>query len=127
MAINIEDCEAYFHGEIRPIIFRVYTESGLPFDLIPDPKNEGRRAYCDIKNEEGKHLKFVEAEVISDEPAEKRFVCSWDTGDCAPSAYYRLQVWATCNISGKVNAEGDPIVEALLASEEITRYIKPTS
>ena len=117
------DCVPYQRGEIVPLIFRVYTESGIPFMLVSDPSRDGNIAYCDLMNEEGKHIKFLPATLIDDQPAEKKFICSWDTSNQAV-AYYRLQVWATVNVSGKTDQYGDLIIEGRLASEELVRYVR---
>ena len=92
--------------------------------MVPDKNNDNKCAYCDLKDEEGKHLTFIDATIISEEPAEKKFICSWDTGRFSAQAYYRLQVWVSCNISGKTDEDDMLIIEALLASEELIRYIK---
>ncbi len=117
------DCVPYQQGEIVPLIFRVYTESGIEFTIVNDPSREGNIAYCDLKDEEGSHIKFLPATLIDDQPAEKKFICSWDTSK-HPVGYYRLQVWATVNVSGKTDAYGDLIIEGRLASEELIRYIR---
>ena len=119
-----KDCIAYQHGEIVPLIFRVYTESGIEFSVVPDPSRDGNIAYCDLMDEQGKHLKFLAATIISDEPAEKQFICSWDTKAVAADTYYRLQVWATVNVSGKCDQAGNMIIEGRLASEELLRYVR---
>jgi hypothetical protein len=74
-------------------------------------------------DEEGNHKKFLPATLIEDLPAEKKFICSWDTSGCA-IAYYKLQVWATVNVSGKTDQQGQLIVEGRLASEELVRYVR---
>jgi len=89
-----ENCVPYQQGEIVPLIFRVYTESGIPFTAVPDPSRDGNIAYCDLMNEEGKHLQFLPATIIEDLTAEKKFIVSWNTTS-ASVAYYRLQLWAT--------------------------------
>ena len=56
-------------------------------------------------------------------PAEKKFVCSWTTGTVA-QGYFRLQVWATVNLSGLTDAVGELVIEGRLASEELVRYVR---
>ena len=124
MAIDYENCEAYFHGEIRPLIFEVYTESGIPFSLVDDVSKPGdNRAYCEVKDEEGYVINTITATIIADEPAKKTFLCSWDTSHFA-LGYYRLQVWVSANVSGATDSTGNYVIEAKLASDEITRYLK---
>jgi len=117
------DCVPYQRGEIVPLIFRVYTESGIPFTCVHDSSRDGNIAYCDLMDEEGDHLKFLPATLIEDLPAEKKFICSWDTSN-QPIAYYRLQVWATVNVSGKTDPTGQLVIEGRLASEELVRYVR---
>ena len=119
----LTDCVPYQRGEIVPLIFRVYTESGIPFSVVHDTSKDGNIAYCDLKDEEGTHLKYLPATLIEDLPAEKKFICSWDTSNQA-TAYYRLQVWATVNVSGKTDQFGTLIIEGRLASEELVRYVR---
>ena len=118
-----ENCVPYQRGEIVPLIFRVYTESGIPFTAVPDPDHDGNIAYCDLMDEEGKHLQYLPASIIEDAPAEKKFIVSWNTGNHSV-AYYRLQLWATVNVSGKTDNVGDLLIEGRLASEELLRYIR---
>ena len=118
-----ENCVPYQKGEIVPLIFRVYTESGIPFVVVPDGAHDYNIAYCDLMDEEGKHLTFIPATLIEDEPAEKKFICSWNTQGYSV-AYYRLQLWATVNVSGKTDNLGDLLIEGRLASEELLRYIR---
>lgn len=122
MAMQVE-CVPYQHGEIVPLIFRVYTESGIPFQLVHDSSRDGNIAYCDLMDEEGNHLKFIPATLIEDLPAEKKFIASWNTTN-NPVGYYNLQVWATVNVSGKTDQYGDLIIEGRLASEVLVRYIR---
>ena len=122
MALQTE-CVPYQRGEIVPLIFRVYTESEIPFTAVPDVSRDGLLAYCDVMNEEGKHIRYLPATLIEDLPAEKKFISSWDTTNMGV-AYYRLQVWATVNVSGKTDAAGDLVIEGRLASEELIRYIR---
>ncbi len=122
MALEVE-CIPYQRGEIVPLIFRVYTESGIEFQVVPDDSRQSLVAYCDLMTEDGKHLKFLPATLISDAPAEKQFICSWDTTNQAVG-YYRLQVWATVNVSGKCDSAGNLIIEGRLASEELVRYVR---
>lgn len=117
------DCVPYQRGEIVPLIFRVYTESGIPFSLVKDSSREDNIAYCDLMDEEGNHIRYLPATLIEDLPAEKKFICSWDTSNQAVS-YYRLQVWATVNVSGKCDPYGDLIIEGRLASEVLIRYVR---
>lgn len=126
MALNYEECEAYFRGEIRPLIFEVYTESGIPFTLTNDPKDkEGLRAFCEVKDEQGNLLSTLPATVILDEDCKKQFICSWNTDEnLYPVGYYRLQVWALVNVSGAVDQNGDLVIEGKLASDELIRYLK---
>ena len=119
----ITDCVPYQKGEIVPLIFRVYTESGIEFQCVPDTSRDGNIAYCDLMTDEGKHIKFLPATLISDEPAEKKFISSWDTSNQSV-AYYKLQVWATVNVSGKTDQMGQLIIEGRLASEVLTRYVR---
>ena len=118
-----ENCVAYQQGEIVPLIFRVYTESGIAFSCVHDSSKDGNIAYCDLMDDEGKHLRFLPATLIEDLPAEKKFICSWDTTN-QQVAYYKLQVWATVNISGKTDQTGQLIIEGRLASDELIRYIR---
>ena len=118
-----EGCIPYQQGEIVPLIFRVYTESGIPFMLVHDQSRDGNIAYCDLMDEEGKHKKFLPATLIEDLPAEKKFICSWDTSNQAVG-YYNLQVWCTVNVSGKTDQYGDLIIEGRLASEVLLRYVR---
>lgn len=117
------DCVPYQQGEIVPLIFRVYTESGIPFTCVPDSSRDGNIAYCDVMDEEGEHLRYLPATLIEDLPAEKKFVCSWNTGTVA-QGYFRLQVWATVNLSGLTDAVGELVIEGRLASEELVRYVR---
>ena len=117
------DCVPYQKGEIVPLIFRVYTESGIAFSTVPDTSKDGNIVYCDLMNDEGKHLRYLPATLIEDNPAEKKFICSWDTTNLA-TAYYKLQVWATVNVSGKTDQTGELIIEGRLASEELVRYVR---
>lgn len=117
------DCIPYQRGEIVPLIFRVYTESGIPFNLVQDPSRDNKIAYCDLMDEEGKHIRYLDATLIDDQPAEKKFICSWNTSN-EKVAYYRLQVWCTVNVSGKPDQVGNPIIEGRLASEELVRYVR---
>lgn len=117
------DCVPYQQGEIVPLIFRVYTESGIPFTCVPDSSRSGNIAYCDLMDEEGKHISYLPATMIEDLPSEKKFVCSWNTSNTA-QGYYRLQVWATVNLSGLTDAVGDLVIEGRLASEELIRYVR---
>ena len=122
--MDYTNCEAYFKGEVRPIIFEVYTESGVPFELIDDsntPQNEF--AYCEVKTSEQQLLSHLPVTLISNEPAKKVMLCSWDT-TLVDVGYYTLQVWVLLNLSGSVDDSGNPIVEGKLASEQIVRYIK---
>lgn len=124
MAIDYSACEAYFHGEIRPLIFEVYTESGIPFTLADDLNTvSDDRAYCEVKDEEGNVISRLGLTMIKDEPSKKTMLCSWNTGDFS-LGYYRLQVWVMINVSGNVDRQGNLVIEAKLASEEIIRYIK---
>ena len=118
-----EGCVPYQRGEIVPLIFRVYTESGIPFQLVHDDARDGNIAYCDLMQDDGSHIRYLPATLIEDLPAEKKFVCSWDTTNQA-EAYYNLQVWATVNISGKTDAYGELIIEGRLASEVLLRYVR---
>ena len=122
MALQV-DCIPYQQGEIVPLIFRVYTESGIPFQCVPDDSRDNNIAYCDLMDEEGRHLRYLSATLIEDLPAEKKFICSWNTENTA-QAYYRLQVWATVNVSGKTDSNGLLIIEGRLASEELVRYVR---
>lgn len=124
MAINPDECRAYTRGEIVPIIFEVYTESGLPFSLVDtlDEEND-RSAYCEVRNAEHVLLKTLGVKMIDDQPARKKLLCSWDTSTYSTD-YYLLQLWAQINITGDVDEQGMLVVEAKLASEELTRYIR---
>lgn len=125
MALDDRSCEAYFKGEVRPIIFEVYTESGMPFELIQDPSKEPDDfAYCEVTTAEGTLVSTLGVTMIEEEPARKKMLCSWDTGQFE-LGYYNLQVWVTINVSGSTDpSSGKKVVEAKLASELITRYIK---
>ena len=118
-----EGCVAYQQGEIVPLIFKVYTESGIEFQVVPDESRERNVAYCDLMDEEGKHISFIPATLISDLPAEKQFICSWNTTNNS-IGYYNLQVWATVNVSGKCDQAGNLIIEGRLASEVLLRYVR---
>jgi hypothetical protein len=132
MAFNDRECEAYFQGEIRPIIFEVYTESGIPFRLMSEtapgvadvPKFlPDAEAWCVLMDEEGHELERLRVTLIEVQPARKVMVTSWNTGR-HQVGYFRLQVWVLVNISGMVDEQGGLVVEGKLASEEILRYIK---
>ena len=118
-----ENCIPYQRGEIVPLIFRIYTESGIEFTCVPDPAKENNIAYCDLMDEEGVHIQFLPATLVEELPAEKKFIVSWNTTS-ASVAYYRLQLWATVNVSGKTDDVGNPIIEGRLASEELVRYVR---
>lgn len=124
MAIDFDNCEAYFKGEIRPILFEVYTESGIPFELIDNSREpDMSKAWCTLKDEQGVKIKNLPATLVSDEPSKKRLLCSWDTSECI-IGYYRLQIWVLVNISGHTDENGNKITEGLMASEELLRYVK---
>ena len=122
MAIRTE-CVPVQRGEIVPLIFRVYTESGIEFSVVEDPSRDGNIAYCDLMKEDGEHLKYLPATLIEDLPAEKKFICSWDTTNMA-TMNYQLQVWATVNVSGKTDTLGNMVIEGRLASEILIRYVR---
>lgn len=123
MAINPDECRAYFRGEIVPIIFEVFTESGLPFKLADSPSTGDLSAYCEVRDSEHNLIKTLGVKMIDDAPARKKMLCSWDTS-LLEVDYYLLQLWAQVNITGEVDNSGNLVVEALLASEELTRYVK---
>lgn len=124
MAIDYENCEAYFRGEIRPIIFEIYTESGIPFRLVDNVLTLGDdRVCCEVRDENNKLIETITGKVISDEAASKKFVVSWDTSKYE-IGYYRLRVWALVNVSGAQDNSGNMVIEGKLCSDEIIRYIK---
>ena len=132
-ALDLYNCEAYFKGEVRPIVFEIYSESGIPFELPEEfmasghpklPKSlAASTAVCVVKDEEGIRLHDLPCILIGAEPAKKTMLTSWDTSSYE-LGFYRLQVWCAVNISGAYDTSGKPIIEAKLASEDLLRNIK---
>lgn len=133
MAFDYINCQSVFYGQIVPVIFEVYSESGIPFilpeeyglgDFVPVPMRlKESTAWCVVKDEEGLTLNTLPTKLIATESTKKTMMTSWDTRDYE-CGYYRLQVWCAVNISNEVDAAGNPVIEAKLASEDILRNIK---
>lgn len=117
MADDIAECRSYTKGEIVPLMFEVYTESGVPFEIVTD------WAKCKVKKNSGELVRELPASLISDEPSKKKFIVSWNT---VPEeiGYFLLQVWVDINVTGNKDEFGNYLVEARIASEDLQRYIK---
>ena len=117
MAVEEQECVAVNQGEIHPVIFEVYTESGIPFEV------KENWSHCSVKTTSGKEVEKIPAKLISDEPASKKYLVSWDTSKYVVG-YYLLTVWCMLNITGDLDDKGQLVVEAKIASDELKRYVK---